>query len=308
MSSIIGYRKEFEDIILKGKLEEALKSLVPNSSEHIYLEFCEEYKKCCEEKKISPELNQILEKAKSKRLSNKLIQVLETKRDLLEYDLPSTPQDKKDKIIDELYKHYCGTNLNHDAPFFVREKKSKDGQKKEAKNSTPIELTEKIIKESIDREIKKNERDKKYVIRNTPESKRHKIFLELLGKDDELCMDIIYNRIKILFYLMTKDEFTKVIEFFNRAKKDLGRFDYNTLTVEQIERLLKEVKNEMYVNKQNLVSFLMNKKYNKLLKKAKNKNDLNKVKEILKEIYEIYKIYTPELTQSILCMILSKIY
>ena len=44
MSSIIGYRKEFEDIILKGKLEEALKALVPNSSEKIYLQFCEEYK------------------------------------------------------------------------------------------------------------------------------------------------------------------------------------------------------------------------------------------------------------------------
>jgi hypothetical protein len=37
MSSLIKYRKEFEDIILKGKIEEALKTLVPNSTEKIYL-------------------------------------------------------------------------------------------------------------------------------------------------------------------------------------------------------------------------------------------------------------------------------
>jgi hypothetical protein len=45
MSSVIGYRKEFEDIILKGKLEESLKTLVPNSSEYTYIKLCEEYKK-----------------------------------------------------------------------------------------------------------------------------------------------------------------------------------------------------------------------------------------------------------------------
>ena len=112
MSSFIGYRKEFEDIILTGKLDEALKTLVPNSAEQIYLKFIEEYKKCFSEKKISPELNKIIETAKSSKLSNKLIQVLETRRDLLEYDLPSTSQDKKNKIIDELYKIYCKQNFN----------------------------------------------------------------------------------------------------------------------------------------------------------------------------------------------------
>ena len=106
MSSLVGYRKEFEDIILKGKLLKELKTLVPNSSEQLYLEFCEEYKKCCSEKTITPQLNKIIELAKSNRLSNRLIQVLETKRDLLEYDLPSTSKEKKDSIIDELYKNY----------------------------------------------------------------------------------------------------------------------------------------------------------------------------------------------------------
>ena len=104
MSHLIGYRKEFEDIILNGKLDEALKTLVPNSNEQIYLQFCEEYKKCFSEKKISPELNKLIDNAKSNYLSFKLIRILETRRNLLEYDLPSTSQERKNKIIEELYK------------------------------------------------------------------------------------------------------------------------------------------------------------------------------------------------------------
>ena len=123
MSSYINYRKEFEDVILKGKLDEALKSLVPNSNEKIYLQFCEEFKKCWANKTITKELNSIIENAKKNHISNDLINVLETKRDLLEYDLPSTPQEKKDQIIDELFKNYCGISLNYSAPFFAREKK-----------------------------------------------------------------------------------------------------------------------------------------------------------------------------------------
>ena len=46
MSSLITFRKEFEDIILKGKFDDILKTLVPNSAEKIYLQFCDEYKKC----------------------------------------------------------------------------------------------------------------------------------------------------------------------------------------------------------------------------------------------------------------------
>ena len=304
MSSLIEYRKEFEDIILKGKLQKELKTLVPNSTEKIYLEFCEEYKKCCLEKKVTPELNNIIHQGKSNGLSPKLIQVLETRRDLLEYDLPSTPKEKKDRIIDELYKNYCNLNLNYEAPFFVREKNSSVDEKGKPKNTTPINLTEKMIKEAVEKDLKKNEKDKKYRIRQAPEKKRHKIFLEIIGKDKELALDIIYNRIKIPFYLMSKEEFTKVIEFFNTASKDLSSFDYLSLTIEQIERLLKEVKNTKYVNKGSLVSFLMNKKYNKLLIKARKLNDLDQLKKILWEIYEIFQEYSPELTQGILLYIL----
>ena len=148
-----------------------------------------------------------------------------------------------------------------------------------------------MIHAAVQNDIKRNERDKKYKIRNTPETKRVQIFLELLGKDDDLCMDIIQSRIKIPFYLMKKDEFSKVIQFFNKAKKNLNVFDYTSLTIEQVERLLKELNNQMYVNKQDLVRYLMNKKYDKLLRKTKNKNDLDKLKNILWEIYNIYKEY-----------------
>ena len=304
MSSLIGYRKEFEDVILKGKLEEALKTLVPNRKEKIYLQFCEEYKKCFSEKKITPELNKIIENAKSKRLQNKLIQVLETRKDLLEYDLPSTSQEKKNKIIDELYKNYCGEILNFDPPYFVREKKSQEEKKNKVKNSTPLLLSEQMIENAIKNDLKKNERDKKYKIRNAPEKKRQKIFLELLEDDHNECMNIIYSKIKIPFYLMDKEEFSKIIKFFNDAKKNLSIFDYFSLTVEQIERLLEEVNNPMYVDKKNLVTFLMNKKYNKLIKRAKKRNNLNEVKEILGKVCNIFEKYTPEYVSGILLNIL----
>ena len=306
MTSLIGYRKEFEDIILKGKLEESLKTLVPNSSEYTYIKFCEEYKKCCAEKKITPELNTILESAKAKRLPNRLITVLETKRDLLEYDLPSTSKEKKDKIIDELYKNFCGSNLNFDAPFFVREKKTKTGEKVKDKNNTPTELTEKMIKDAVQKDLKKNERDNIYKIRNMPEKNRHKYFAQLVDKDQGLCIKILKSGVKILFYLMTKDEFKKVINLCNQTKERLDSqlFHYENFTVEQIERLIKEVKNEMYINRGEIVNFLINKKYDKLINKSKKNNDLKQLKKLLWEIYDIYSAYLPEYTPGILLYIL----
>lgn len=102
-------------------------------------------------------------------------------------------------------------------------------------------LTEKMINEAIEQKIKSNEKIKNYKIRYTPKNKRHILFLEYLKKDYDLCMDIIYSGLKIPFYLMTKKEFTEIINFFNKAKKKMNIFDYSSLTVEQIIRLLKEV-------------------------------------------------------------------
>ena len=80
-SKLIPFKKEFEDVIIKGNLKEALNSLIPNSIEYIYLEFCEEYKKCNSRKTMSKELISILEKAK--KISYDLYEVLKTRKDLL---------------------------------------------------------------------------------------------------------------------------------------------------------------------------------------------------------------------------------
>ena len=46
MSQSLQYKKEFEQIVLTGNVEEALKSLVPNSKEKLYVRFIEELKSC----------------------------------------------------------------------------------------------------------------------------------------------------------------------------------------------------------------------------------------------------------------------
>ena len=97
---------------------------------------------------ITQALNDIIQKAKSNKLSYKLIQVLETKRDLLEYDLPSTSQEKKNKILDELYRNYCGANFNYNAPFFATEKKSPDGKEDEKNNINYPDKTKIFIENS----------------------------------------------------------------------------------------------------------------------------------------------------------------
>ena len=60
MSQSIPYKKEFEQIVLTGNVEEALKSLIPNSKEQWYVRFLEELKSCKKNSKISNELNKII--------------------------------------------------------------------------------------------------------------------------------------------------------------------------------------------------------------------------------------------------------
>ena len=302
MSSFITFRKEFEDVILKGNLEEALKTLVSNSSEKIYLEFCEEFKKCFAKKEITKDLNSIIERAKEANLSSSLIKILETRRDLLEYDLPSTSKEKKDQIINILFNNYCGINLNHSPPFFAREKESKNEPKEE--NKIPTELTENMIQNAIDIILKQNERDKYFRINNVPEKNRIEILMEYIDNNNDQVYHIIVSGIDIPFYLMNKDQFTKVIKIFNGIKKKLPENYYNSFTIEQIERLLKEVQNEMYLSRETLMNLLMDKKYNILIKKSLKTNDLNEVKKILWEIYDIYKNYSPKFMSGTLLYIL----
>ena len=304
MSSLITFRKEFEDFVLKGKLDEALKTLVPNSKEKIYLQFCEEFKKCFAKKEITKELESIITNAKKNNIPNTLIRIFETKRDLLEYDLPSTNKEKKEQIIEQLYKNYCGINFHYNAPFFVREKKSgKEGGQNEV-NKTPLELTEKMIKNEIDKQLKQNERDQNFKFVNAPKKKKIQILMDYIDNNMDRAIHIIESRVQIPFYLMTKEQFTKIINVFNGLKKDLNRAYYNIFTIEQIERLLKEVNNEMYINREILLTNLMEKKYNKLIRKLLKKNDLDEVKKLLWEVYEVYKTYSPKFMAGTLLYIL----
>ena len=146
------------------------------------------------------------------------------------------------------------------------------------------------------------------------------MFLEFLEKDIDECISIINSPPKVIrennkkpliirdphipYYLMTKDEFSKVIKFLNEANKNVDNFDFQSLTIEQAQRVLKEVDNPKYLNKINLVRLLMNKKYTKLINKAKIKNDLNELKNLLLEIYNIVKDYYKECLPQILLYIL----
>ena len=304
MSSIIKFRKEFEDLILGGNLKEVLKTLVPNSNEKIYLEFCEEYKKCFISKKISPKINEIIENAEENNISKNLIKILKTRKDLLEYDLPKTSQKRKNEIIEDLYSNYCNEEFNYETPYFVREKKSGEEVKNEKKNDNPLFLTEKMITEAIKKKIKEKSKYKEYEIKKTPENKRHNLFLEYLDKDADLCHDIITDNIYIPFYLMNKDEFSKVVKFFNSSEKNIDIFNYTSITIEQINTLLNQVDNPKFYEKSKLIDILFNKKYNKLIDKARKKNDLKEIKKILLEIYDIYKKYSPKNVSGILLYIL----
>ena len=307
ITSALKFRKEFEDIILKGNLDEALKTLPPEIKS--YIEFCEEYKKCCESKIISDKLHKLSQEAGAdlyKSLgSDKYYLILMNKIYLLEYELKSTSHERKKEIIEELFDNYCDKELDYKPPYFVREKKADTDEKNKAINSTPILLTEKMINEAVLKIIDDNKKYRKYEIEKTPENRRHILFLKYLDKKDyELCMDIINSNIKIPFYLINKDEFSKIIEFFNKTQKNMNNFSYNLLTIEQIILLLEKVTNTKYINKNELISILINKNYNKLIKRAKKENNLKEVKNILWKIYDIYQKFSPINASGILLYIL----
>ena len=149
MASELCFRKEFEDYILKQDINEAVQSLLPDSKESLYLQFCDAYKKCLSSQKISKELISILKKAES--LPDKLLSLLKTRKNLLEYDLPSTSQERKNEIINELYQNYCKNNFDYPPPHFVREKSQQNDKMviEDEKDNAIIELTEDIIREQI---------------------------------------------------------------------------------------------------------------------------------------------------------------
>ena len=209
MTKELVFKKEFEDYILKQNSEEALNSLIPNTNEYIYLQFCEEYKECVKSQKISKKLNSILKKEKNN--SSDLSRALNTRKNLLEYDLPSTTQKRKNEIINFLYENYCDSSLNFDPPYFVRESNDKkndmDIEESENESNEAInELTEEIIKQKVEKIISDNYIAENF--KNTPLKKRKELFLEYLKNDKDEIDEYFLNSDLVPFYLMTKDEFS----------------------------------------------------------------------------------------------------
>ena len=229
MTKELIFKKEFEDFILKQNAEEALKSLVPNTNEYIYLQFCEEFKQCIISQKISPKLNSILKKAKDH--SKDLSRALNTRKNLLEYDLPSTKEKRKNEIINFLYRNYCNFSYNYNPPYFVREKNEQknemDIESDEIENRAIIELTEDIIKEKVEKiasEITFLED-----IKNRTLNGRIELFVKFLKDDKSKINSYFLNSDCIPFYLMKKDEFTLFINFLKKCEFDLFNICDKTL-------------------------------------------------------------------------------
>ena len=84
--------------------------------------------------------------------------------------------------------------------------------------------------------------------------------LKFMENDGETAAKIINHGIDP-FYLMKKEEFSEIIKYFNNCK--YGFNNYKNMTYEQIERLLNEVDNPVYISKNKIIIQLIYKKYNK---------------------------------------------
>jgi hypothetical protein len=126
MSQNIPYKKEFEQIVLTGNVDDALKSLVPNSKEQLYVKFIEELKSCKNNSKISEELNTIIKNIDQLTRDRELVRECELKKNLIEFDFPSTNEKRKKEIIDDLGKQYHGLNFNHRPPDFATKLNKKE--------------------------------------------------------------------------------------------------------------------------------------------------------------------------------------
>ena len=307
MTSELSFKKEFEDVIINQNFKEALNSLIPNSKEYIYLQFCEEYNKCISNKKISKELNSIIKKSGS--ISSELSKIFKIKKILLEYDLSSTSKKRKNQIIDELCKKYCRNSFDFNAPYFVKEKMKQrnemeiEDEDDDINSEEILELTDDIIKNKME-ELIQNKLEQSYsyyFYDHLSYNKKIEIILEYI-KDknkNEKALELIKRR-NVPFFLMKKDEFTEVVNFLNAIKEKIGAF-YN-MTYEQIERLLNELNNPLYISKDRLLCIYINKKYNKLIKYAGE--NLGNLKNILMEICDIFSKYSPKRGSKLLIYIL----
>ena len=115
-------------------------------------------------------------------------------------------------------------------------------------NEEILELTNDIIKIKIEEYIQ-NKLDQSYsylYYDHFSYKKRIEIIMNYIEdkNKNERALELIKRR-DVPFFLMKRDEFTKVINFFNASKETIETFYH--MTYEQIERLLNEVNNPLYI-------------------------------------------------------------
>ena len=231
MSQNIPYKKEFEQIVLTGNVDDALKSLVPNSKEQLYVKFIEELKSCKNNSKISEELNTIIKNIDQLTRDRELVRECELKKNLIEFDFPSTNEKRKKEIIDDLGKQYHGLNFNHRPPDFATKLKKKE----ENINKEPSILTDKLLQETIDKLYQRNRNNYTYEFNNTEEIKRNEVFAKILKSGDQAKIKTILDLRFNPFFLLKNDEFLLLIDYLNKTNIDYSnKFYLSKFTIEQI--------------------------------------------------------------------------
>ena len=286
MSQSLPYKKEFEQIVLTGNVEDALKSLVPNSKEQLYVRFIEELKSCKKESKISNKLIKIIKDIDNITKDHRLVNECELKKNLLEFDLPTTNEKRKKEIIDDLGKKYHGLRFNHRPPDFATKlDKKEDNIKKE-----PSILSDELLKQLMDKYYKDNSNNQIFEFVNTYDLKKNEVFAKILKSGDNEKIKRILDTQFNPFFLLKKDEFLLLIDYLNKTNIDYSKkFNLCNFTTEQIEMMLDKVKNEKAINLNDTMENYINKVYLEKLNNVKEQNNLEEQRKILLEIYDKVK-------------------
>ncbi len=285
MSDFLTYSKALESLILTGKTEECLKNLVENSKEACYIKFIEELKKCEQEKKISKEINDIIEKMKNLHFDTEFTKQCNIMKELMEYDFPSTSEKQKDKIINDLKNNFYGESFDFPMPNFANFKKQDENK---SKTMYPSILTEKLFEDKLNEYNLKGENNNEiFKIVNLNNLKRKNEFINILKNSDSKKLNkIIQNREYIPFYLLNDEEFTLLINNSGLIKK-FWDLNFSLFTINQLEKLLNlEIKD---FDKNILIQNIINKKYKRKFFINNEKNDLKENKKLLLEILEYIK-------------------
>ena len=161
MSDYLNYSKALESLILTGNTEECLKNLVENSIEAYYIQFIEELKNCEKEKKISDKIENIIKKMEFLNFNIEFIKQCKIMKELIEYDFPSTTEEKKEKIIKNLKDNFYNGSFDFPMPNFANFKKKNEN---ESVALYPSILTEELFKKEFDNILKMEKKIMKFLV------------------------------------------------------------------------------------------------------------------------------------------------